>query len=185
MKECFITFSCGITQKSVTSLISAISNCADNGMEKITVHLSSTGGGLLPAFSAYHFLRSVNIPLVMHNAGNVESSAVLLYLAADTRIAAPHSRFLLHPFTWNFNGDIPAPVIRNCLASLDFDSRRYGDIFNERTNGADKPIDVFKCLNGEPLVIGAEESRHCGLSSEKPAVYTTPAGAIHSLIVET
>ena len=84
-----------------------------------------------PAVDLDH-LRSLGIPLVSHNMGNVESSAVLLYLAADTRFAAPYSRFLLHNFHWTFSTEsVRKPVISEILDSLDFDSARYRDIFNE------------------------------------------------------
>jgi ATP-dependent protease ClpP protease subunit len=64
-------------------------------------------------------------------------------LAAATRTAVPRSRFLLHPFHWTFGtANNPMPNIREALASLEFDSRRYAEIFNERTKGADKPVDV-------------------------------------------
>jgi ATP-dependent protease ClpP protease subunit len=182
--EAFITVACDITHKSVSTLVSVVNNMAANGITKVTIHLSSEGGGLSPAFSAYHFLRSVSIPLVMYNAGNVESSAVLLYLAADVRAAAPHSRFLIHPFHWTFGGRVFLPNIKEAVASLEFDSRRYADIFNERTQGADKPLDVLKCLNGEPLVIGTEVAGLCGITTEAPAENTIPAGAVRSWIVE-
>jgi ATP-dependent protease ClpP protease subunit len=184
-KEAFITFVCDITQKSASTLISVANNMAANGIIKITVCLSSAGGELAAAFSAYHFLRSLSIPLVMHNAGSIESSAMLLYLAAGTRSAAPHSRFLIHPFHWTFG---PSPVflpnIREAVTSLEFDSRRYADIFNERTQGADKPLDVIKGMEREPLVIGAEEARLCGITTEAPAEITIPAGAAHTWIVD-
>jgi ATP-dependent protease ClpP protease subunit len=184
-KEAFITFACDITQKSASTLISVANAMIENGIAKITIHLSSAGGGLLAAFSAYHFLRSASIPLVMNNMGNIESSAMLLYLAADTRSAAPHSRFLIHPFHWTFGpGSVFLPNIKEAVASLEFDSRRYADIFNERTQGADKPLDVIKCMEGDPLVIGAEEAGFCGITTETPAENTIPAGAVHSWIIE-
>jgi ATP-dependent protease ClpP protease subunit len=183
--EAFITFACDVTQKSVTALISTVHKMIESGIAKITIHLSSGGGNLSAAFSAYHILRSAGIPLVMHNTGNVESCAVLLYLAADTRSAVPNSRFLIHPFHWTFgSGSISLPNIKEAVASLEFDSRRYADIFSERTENADKPVDVLRCLNGEPLVIGADVARPCAITTVDAAVITIPAGAPHCLIVE-
>jgi ATP-dependent protease ClpP protease subunit len=181
--EGFITFLCDISQNSVNVLIRSVNEIAAKGITSVTINLSSMGGDLSPAFSAYHFLRSANIKLTTYNTGNVESSAVLLYLAADTRIATPHSRFLLHPFHWTFTGRVFLPNIKEAVASLEFDSRRYSDIFNERTNGADKPVDVLKCLNGDPLVIGADVSGLYGITTEAPTVKAIPAGAAHYVIV--
>ena len=89
-KIAVMDFFCGITNKSAQALISLVNDVAAGQADKIIIRLSSCGGGLAPAFAAYHFLRSVNIPITMYNHGNVESFAVLLYLAGDTRIAASH-----------------------------------------------------------------------------------------------
>jgi len=185
-KTAVIDFFCDVTQKSAQTLVSVVNGAMAEQIDKIIIRLSSTGGSLSPAFGAYHFLRSVKVPLVMYNYGNVESSAILLYLAADTRIAAPHGQFLIHPFHWTFGpSPVPLPKIVEAVASLNFDVSRYAEIFKERTEKADKPLDVIECLEGKPSVIGAEVAASCGLTTETPAVYAdAPTGAIRAWIVE-
>jgi hypothetical protein len=84
---------------------------------------------------------------------------------------------LFHPFNWNFNGDIPAPVLRTALNSLDFDAKRYGDIFNERTQGAQTPVDIFECLENEQLIMGASTAVSAGIVSAIAGA-AIPVGAI-------
>ncbi|MCL2138814.1 MAG: ATP-dependent Clp protease proteolytic subunit [Treponema sp.] len=184
-KTAVIDFFCGITPQSAQTLVSVVNNAIENQASKIIIRLSSRGGDLAPSFGAYHFLRSTGIPLSVCNFGNIESSAVLLYLAADTRTAVAHSQFLIHPFHWTFPpGPVRVPAIKEAVASLDFDAGRYADIFNERTSGAEKRIDILKCLEGNPLVIGAQEALLCGITTVDPAEQAFPAGALRAWIVE-
>jgi ATP-dependent protease ClpP protease subunit len=172
-----VNFVSGINQQSIGTLVNVTGQARNNGSSRILIHLSSTGGALQPAFAAYNYLRSLDIPIETHNIGTVESAAILLFLAADTRRADPHSRFLLHSFNWTFNGDIEAPVLRRALASLDFDAQRYGNIFNERTQGAQSPVDIFKCLDHEQLIIGASAAVSAGIVAAV-SVAAIPTGAI-------
>jgi ATP-dependent protease ClpP protease subunit len=173
-----VNFVSGINPQSIAALIEVTGQARNKGSSKIILNLSSTGGDLAPIFGAYYHLRSLGIPLVSHNIGNIESAAVLLYLAADTRLAAPHSRFMFHNFNWSFH---PGPVVhtevREKVACLDFDTQRYGNIFNERTQGAQSPIDIFKALNGDALLITSTAATFTGICSAV-AEPTVPAGAI-------
>jgi ATP-dependent protease ClpP protease subunit len=171
-----VNFVSGINPKSIAALIEVTGQARNNRSSKIILNISSTGGDLHSAFAAYYHLRSLGIPLVSHNMGNIESSAVLLYLAADTRIAAPHARFLLHSFHWTFgNESVRHPILRENISSLDFDAQRYGDIFNERTQGAESPVEILKALN-DHVLLTASAAAHAGICSaiSEPAV---PAGA--------
>jgi ATP-dependent protease ClpP protease subunit len=173
-----VNFVSGINPKSVAALINATGNARNSGSTKIILNISSIGGDLAPIFGAYYHLRSLGIPLVSHNIGNIESSAVLLYLAADVRLAAPHSRFMFHNFHWGFpSGPVMHSDVREKAASLDSDAQRYGDIFNERTKGAECPIEIFKALNGDTLLTSGTAAIAGGLCSEiaEPVV---PPGAI-------
>jgi ATP-dependent protease ClpP protease subunit len=177
LKTDVITFVSDINQNSLARLVGITEQAKKEGSGRIIINISSMGGGLQPAFAAYHYLRSLGTLIETHNIGTVESAAVLLFLAADIRRASPHSRFLLHPFNWTFNGEIAAPVLRNALNSLDFDARRYGDIFNERTQGAQTPVDVFQCLNKTETIIGAVAAASAGICSAVADVNAAPVGA--------
>jgi ATP-dependent protease ClpP protease subunit len=171
-----VNFVSGINPKSIAALIEVTGKARNNCSTKIIFNISSTGGDLHSAFAAYYHLRSLGIPLVSHNMGNVESSAVILYLAADTRLAAPHARFLVHSFHLTFgNESVRRPVLRENASSLDFDTQRYGGIFNERTKGAESPVEIIKALNDNVFLTACAAAR-LGICSEitEPAV---PTGA--------
>jgi hypothetical protein len=82
---------------------------------------------------------------------------------------------MFHNFHWSFSsGPVMHSDVREKAGSLDSDAQRYGDIFNERTQGAERPIEIFKALNGDTLIAAAIEGGVCSEIAE-PAV---PAGAV-------
>ncbi|WP_155837415.1 ATP-dependent Clp protease proteolytic subunit [Herminiimonas sp. CN] len=56
-------------------------------------HTSLHEGSTDQGFALYNFLRSLPIPLKTHNIGDVESIAVVVFLASTKRFTCPHSRF--------------------------------------------------------------------------------------------
>lgn len=170
-----ITYFGDITDQAIGHLIDFTLQAKRDGTSEIRLHISSTGGSLMAGFSAYHHLRSLGVSLIAHNIGNVESSAVLLFLAADTRLAAPHATFLLHDFHWGFQGgQVRAGVLREYLQSLEFDGKRYAEIFDERTQ---KGFDIRSCLGGRAERMDAAAAMAVGLVTAPPVDPTMPTGA--------
>lgn len=164
-KHC-IHFYGPITPMSIEHLRdSALTAIKANNAQQLCVYLSSEGGNLTAGFTAFNFLRALPVPVTAINMGNVESIAVLLYLAADERLALPHSRFLIHSFNWTFGSDavIDHARINEHTLSLSHDVERYAKIFNDRTQGAQTPVDVRECLNGKALVLGASAASDAGI----------------------
>ena len=137
------------------------------GCQTAVLCISSEGGDLNSGFTAYNFLRALKVDLTAINMGTVESIAVPIFLAADRRLVLNNSRFLLHSFHWKF---LNAPVDHTRLAehsdSLQFDAKRYAEIFQERTNGADDPINIADCLNGPARILDASASISTGLAHQ-------------------
>jgi ATP-dependent Clp protease, protease subunit len=132
--------------------------------EAIDLHFSSTGGATDHGFSLYHFLRSLPVPLTVHNMGNVDSIAVIIFLAGDKRYACPHSRFLLHALKWNFDaGSADHARMREFVSSLDNDLERYVDIFRERTGHGDTVVDVRGALTGQEKILTPVQALDAGI----------------------
>ena len=133
-------------------------------MSNLRLLLSSEGGDLIAGFTAYNFLRSLPIPVETINMGSVESIAVVLYLAGEKRTALSGTKFLIH----NFFGSFPSSQVdylrlAERSSSLTFDLERYVQIFQDRTQGCEVPIDVRKHLDSGALVISAEEATSVGI----------------------
>lgn len=137
------------------------------GASEIRLHISSEGGSTLHGFTLYHFLRSIPVPLVIHNIGNIDSIAVIVFLAGTVRLASPHSRFLIHPLQWGFNsGTVDHSRLREYVSSLDNDLERYVQIFEERTQGAQESLDIRTHLSGHEQVVTPAVALASGIATE-------------------
>lgn len=159
-----ISFMAPINDSSVSRLIDLTYTAHTEGSSAVHLYLSSSGGKLHPAFTAYHFFRSLRLPFYTHNIGCIETPAALLYLASDHRSASPNSKFLFYSFEWTFYRDhIRFPEIAEAYQALKFDADSYVDIFNNRTN---KSFDMMGCLTGPPVVMGPRDALAAGIVTE-------------------
>ncbi|MBW4056959.1 MAG: hypothetical protein HIU83_16510 [Proteobacteria bacterium] len=157
----------------------ALSAIQQGGATELQLRISSEGGNLTAGFTAYHFIKSLPVPVVTHNIGNVESIAVLLFLAGTTRLVVPHGRFMIHALNWGFgNGTVDHDRLAEYAASLDFDSERYAQIFDERTEGANQVVNVRSHLLGRANILGADASVVAGISTSVAEI-ATPEGTVH------
>lgn len=104
--------------------------------------------------------------------------AVIMFLAADIRIAVPHSKFKIHPLLWGFSqGNVDHDRLIEFGDSLNFDAERYIAIFEERTQTAQKKLDVRNHLMGQARLLGATAAIEAGLATAI-ADATIPTDAI-------
>jgi len=135
--------------------------------ESLMIMFSSPGGDINPGLTMYEFLRTFPIPVTMCNVGAVESIACVVFLGADNRIALPHTHFKLHGFHWTFGQPtVPYHVIAEVYMSLNNATEQYANIFEERTQGAEQPIDdVRKYLKGSALVLNTDDAIIAGVTT--------------------
>lgn len=157
-----------VTPKSVSNLRDQmLTALTRQEMTEGTLFLSSEGGDINSGFTAYNFIQALPVPFTAVNMGTVESIAVMLYLAADTRIAVKNSRFLLHSFHWGFpQTTVDCNRLTEHSLSLEFDQKRYADIFQERTQGAQAPVDIREVLRGEALILDPSAATSAGIASQ-------------------
>lgn len=137
------------------------------GASEVRIHISSEGGANDQGFAAYHFIRSLPVPVTMHCIGNVESMALIMYLAADNRAIVPHGKIKIHPMLWGFppGASIDHDRLTEFVSSLDFDATRYANIFKERTSGATEVIEVQSHLGGRAKLLDAPGAVACGVAT--------------------
>ena len=161
-----IHFMRGINPDTLVGLQHCSMEAISQGASELQVFISSEGGTTDQGFAAYHFFRSLPITVTMHCIGNVESMAVMLFLAADKRLIVPHGKVKIHPMHWGFNaGTVDHDRLAEYVASLDFDAERYTAIFKERTEGAHEPVDVFAHLMGQAKILGAAAAKTSGIAT--------------------
>lgn len=151
-----IHFMCSINPDTLAGLQNVALSALKEGATELAVHISSDGGANDQGFAAYHFLRSLPVPVTMHCIGNVESMAIVMFLAGAKRLIVPHGKVKVHPMHWRFlTENVDHDRLSEYVASLDFDAKRYADIFEERTQGAGKIVDVRSHLAGKAELLGA------------------------------
>ena len=167
MTEHIVHFHCQIDQGTTERFRDCCLEAIDQGASSLLLNLSTIGGSTNFGFTLYTFLKSLPVPLCAINAGNVESMGIIMFLAANHRITAPHSRFLIHPMNWYFSqNSVDHQRLREYLSSLDNDLARYVKIYEIETAEADTQLDIFKCLSAEEKVIAAHESLAYGIAHE-------------------
>lgn len=95
----YISFADVIDDKRAKGLMQV---CAEFSRDADILYLmlSSPGGSVDLGITLYNYLRALPCFVVTHNIGSVESIANVVFLAGELRLAAPHSRFLLHGIFW-------------------------------------------------------------------------------------
>ena len=162
-----INFMRDINAETLTGLQNTCLQAISQGASELSIYISSGGGLNDQGFTAYNFIRSLPIPVTMHCIGNIESMAVILFLAADIRKAVPHSKFKIHELHWNFTaGTVDHTRLAEYVKSLDFDRDRYAAIFHERTQGAQNPLNIDSHLRGDAKLLGTASAIDCGLATE-------------------
>ncbi len=161
-----VHFMRSINPDTLAGLQNTVLSALQNKATEISIHISSDGGLLDQGFTAHHFLRSLPVPLTMHCIGNVESIAILMYLAGTNRLMVPHGKVKIHPMHWGFpGGTVDHDRLAEYVASLDFDAQRYADIFAERTQKAAEIFDVRAHLAGKAEVLDATSAVKFGIAT--------------------
>lgn len=93
----YIHFSRGIAHPSVHELPLLMQKLnQDNKEEEFTVLINSAGGQVVAGIDAYNMIRALPFKITMHNIGQVNSVANIIFLAANIRKATSISTFLFH-----------------------------------------------------------------------------------------
>ena len=162
-----IHFLRSINQETLVGLQNVTLSAVRDGATDIRIHLSSDGGNNDQGFAAYHLLRSLPVPVTTHCIGNVESMAVMIYLAGETRRIVPHGKVKIHPMHWGFGGgNVDHDRLAEYVDSLDFDAKRYAEIFDERTKGSKNPVEVRAHLAGKAKLLDASGALHAGVATD-------------------
>jgi ATP-dependent Clp protease protease subunit len=139
-----------------------------------SVHLcfSSAGGYVADGIFLYHHLKSLPVPVVMHNTGTVASIATTLFVAGERRICCPHSIFMMHPIAIPANGHMASELLHAALDAAQRDEARTESILRERTTISEE---VLTARRTRDVYLTAQDALACGLVHEI-AEFTLPPG---------
>jgi ATP-dependent protease ClpP protease subunit len=174
MPTTYITFHAGVNQFTTQNLMTVISQKIVAGIDHFYILLSTPGGEVPSGMTVYNFLRSIPAQITMHNVGNVDSIGNAIFLAADTRIACPHSTFMFHGVGFDVkNLRVEEKNARELLRGILADHTRIASVISDRTN---MPVGSARKLFREATTKNANDALAAGIVQQigMPAI---PVGA--------
>lgn len=100
-KTKYIIFTAGVNAQTIGRLREAIVNAHNSRCTEIYILLSSTGGDVHEGLNMGALLKSLPVKVVMHNIGQTDSVANVIFAAGDTRYATANASFLFHGVVLN------------------------------------------------------------------------------------
>ena len=134
--------------------------------------MSGCTGDLGVALDLYEVLKRLPVRVFVHSTGLVRGLAIPVYLSAARRTASPDSLFIVDPMDQRQPVAPPFALLRIPIpgvppGSLGTDYERYVRLFQEATEGAEKPFDLEQALqSAHPTKIGAAAAKEAGIVHE-------------------
>lgn len=103
--ERMITFMGRVEDKTCNETLSKIKELHLKNDHPITLTVTSHGGSVPMSLAFYDIIRLMRPNLRTIASGCVDSSAVIIWLSANTRAITPHTQMTLHPGSRSFGRD--------------------------------------------------------------------------------
>lgn len=155
----------GICNESIDRLINCIMSIK-NPIDCLELNISSLGGSVSAAITAYNFLKKLPFRVVTHNLGEVTSAAIIMYLSGSERTTEKISKFVIHPVKGRMDGDLSYYQIQELVQLLDADIKNYSSIVNQETNYLNGFYDLKECLRGKSITLYPESAYKCGITTK-------------------
>lgn len=132
----YISFSSEFNPSSSEALLGICSGLANDGVQEVTLLLSTPGGRVNSGITVYNLLRAMPFKLTTYNVGSVNSIGNVVFLAGEERYAVPNSTFMFHGVGFDIETKtrLEEKGLKEKLNSLKADQKKIGAIISERTN---------------------------------------------------
>lgn len=127
------------------------------GTKKIKFFISSKGGDMDSAIRLYDFIKSIDVEIETYGFGQVDSSAITVFLTGQKRYCTENCRFLIHPaiFTANSKSNILEKHLEATKLFQALEDISISIISTETKN--DK--DVVKSMYKNSTILNSEEAK--------------------------
>lgn len=141
----YVSFSAEVNPNTTEVLIGAMANCANLGVKKVYLLISTPGGAVMNGMNVYNVLRGMPFDLVTHNVGNVDSIGNVIFLAGKERYATPHSTFMFHGVGLTANGNmrLEEKILREYLGNIQADHKRIGAILAQGSSLSEAEVETL------------------------------------------
>ena len=115
---------------------------ANEGVHRVHLMLSSPGGSVDAAITAYNVLRGMPFHLVTHNVGRVESMGNVLFLAGADRYACANATFMFHGVGFHVASQTRFEMrsLQSKMDSVEDDQRKIAAVLTDRTRLSEAEI---------------------------------------------
>ena len=163
-KVVYLNFSSAVDPSNAPRLMNALSVATQQKNDAIYLCLNSLGGGINDGIALYNLIRSLPIPVIIHNIGAVCSIAVTVYMASDYRHCTSNSIFMIHKTGANLpNTRLTADVLQTAVSSTIADDQRVDSILQDRIAETN---DLFSERQMGDVWILPKRAVHVGIASE-------------------
>ncbi|NDV53898.1 ATP-dependent Clp protease proteolytic subunit [Salipiger sp. PrR003] len=91
-----LIFDAAINQEKVGTFIGWTNARMIEGMSELTIAMSTTGGNVAQGLTMMNFMKSLGIPITIHNIGTIDSVGIAIYATASTRLSNNNASFTFH-----------------------------------------------------------------------------------------
>ena len=179
----YVSFSADINPNTTESLIAAMTNCANKGVQEVHLMLSTPGGNVMNGLNLYNVLRGMPFKLITHNVGNVDSIGNVIFLAGSSRYACPGSTFMFHGVgtTAKEGQRFEEKEFRQGLRGILREQKRIGAIIAKHTKLDSKQV---ARLFREAQTKDAADAVSCGIVHEIKDVQIPAGSPVVSLVFQ-
>ena len=160
-KTVYINFFDSIDATKVNKFIKF---CADvintHNPSELYFFISSGGGDVDSGFVLYNYLTSLTgkLNITMHNTGNIDSIANVIFMAGQKRFSAPNGAFLFHGVAMNCNGGFTRTMLTETLSRCIGMENRISHTISSKSKLTDGEIEIlFRQGEGKDVKFALEK----------------------------
>lgn len=177
-KTVYITFVGGIDKALVNKFITFCNNAVvEHKPGELYFMLASHGGDVDSGFVLYNYLQALQggLKVTMHNIGNIDSIANVIFLSGGQRFASPNASFHFHGVAMNVSGAMNRNALRETLSRCEGMEHRIMKTINTRSKLSTETLEgLFSQGEGKDVAFALEHDIIEAI--REPAI---PAGAVH------
>lgn len=180
----YISFSSDITPISITGLLAACTQVANEGVQTIYLMIATPGGGVDAGFNGYNVLRGLPPKIITHNVGNIDSIGNVLFLAGEERYACANATFMFHGVVWEIPGQarLQSKELDEITQAVTSSNNRIADTMEERAafDSRDEIDQLFRQAQWKDAAFAKDK----GIIHDIRDVTVPPGCAVHQLVFE-
>lgn len=165
---------CGdINAQNTAKLITGLTAVHAGGVKQVHLLFQSWGGFVGDGVFLYNVLKMLPLDVILYNAGQVASAAVLAFLGAKRRKTTANAVFMIHKGTNPGGAGAGVERLKAVAANLTVDDARIEEILRSHLR---LPDDLWLQFNYHDVYLSGTDALSYGLVDEL-AEFSPPAGA--------